>query len=54
MGAGTKASATVQPYLLLHLDIFPDSINNIEDALRLFAAPETLDEYRTTSMGKVF
>lgn len=50
---GTKPSATVQPYLLLHLDIFPEAINNIEDALRLFAAPETLDEYRTTSMGKV-
>lgn len=50
--AGSKDSATVQPFLLLHLDISHDGVANIEDALRLYSMPETLDEYRTTS-GKV-
>ncbi|KAJ4776147.1 Ubiquitin carboxyl-terminal hydrolase 24 [Rhynchospora pubera] len=47
--SGNKASATVQPFLLLHLDIFPDIIHTIEDALRFFSAPETLEGYRTAS-----
>ncbi|KAJ3691663.1 hypothetical protein LUZ61_020827 [Rhynchospora tenuis] len=47
--SGNKASATVQPFLLLHLDIFPDVIHTIEDALRFFSAPETLEGYRTAS-----
>ncbi|KAG9449034.1 hypothetical protein H6P81_008999 [Aristolochia fimbriata] len=48
---GNKASATVQPYMLLHLDIFPEAVHTIEDALRLFSAPETLEGYKT-SAGK--
>ncbi|XP_031101098.1 ubiquitin carboxyl-terminal hydrolase 24-like [Ipomoea triloba] len=49
---GNKASATVQPFLLLHLNICPDPVCTIEDALRLFSAPETLEGYRTSADGK--
>nr|GMD17736.1 ubiquitin carboxyl-terminal hydrolase 24-like [Ipomoea batatas] len=49
---GNKASATVQPFLLLHLNICPDPVCIIEDALRLFSAPETLEGYRTSADGK--
>nr|CAD1833423.1 unnamed protein product [Ananas comosus var. bracteatus] len=45
------SSATVQPFLLLHLDIFPGAVQTIEDALHLFSAPENLEGYRT-SPGK--
>lgn len=50
---GHKASATVQPYLLLHLDIYPEAVCTIEDALKLFSAPETLEGYKTSETGKV-
>lgn len=49
---GNKGSATVQPFLLLHLDISHASVHSVEDALRLFSAPEMLDEYRTSITGK--
>ncbi|TVT98016.1 hypothetical protein EJB05_10715 [Eragrostis curvula] len=46
---GNKASATVQPFLLLHLDIFPDHVQTLDDALRLFSTPESLEGYRTAA-----
>ncbi|KAJ8900285.1 hypothetical protein K2173_024925 [Erythroxylum novogranatense] len=49
---GNKASATVQPYLLLHLDIYPEVVRSIEDALRLFSASEDLEGYHTSNSGK--
>lgn len=50
---GSKASATIQPFLLLHLNICPELVGTIEDALKLFSAPETLEGYRTSAVGKV-
>lgn len=49
---GNKASATIQPFLLLHLNIFPEPVCTIEDALHLFSAPETLEGYRASAAGK--
>ncbi|WJX43669.1 Ubiquitin carboxyl-terminal hydrolase 24 [Trifolium repens] len=45
-------SATEQPCRLLHLDIHPDAVHTIEDALHLFSAPETLEGYRASVTGK--
>lgn len=45
-------SATNQPYRLIHLDIHPDAVHTIEDALHLFSAPETLEGYRASVSGK--
>lgn len=52
-GTGNKASATVQPYLLLHLDIHPEAVGTIENALHLFCAAEDLEGYRASVTGKV-
>lgn len=52
-GTGSTDSATVQPYLLLHLDIHPEAVRTIEDALRLFSTPEDLEGYRASVTGKV-
>ncbi|KAL0007054.1 hypothetical protein SO802_008556 [Lithocarpus litseifolius] len=50
--SGKKPSATVQPYLLLHLDIHPEAVRTIEDALHLFSVPESLEGYRASATGK--
>ncbi|CAM0907220.1 unnamed protein product [Alopecurus aequalis] len=47
--AGNRGSAFVQPFLLLHLDIFPDAVQTVEDALHLFSTPESLEGYRTAA-----
>jgi len=47
--AGNRASAFNQPFLLLHLDIFPDAVQTVEDALHLFSTPESLEGYRTAA-----
>ncbi|KAL4367716.1 hypothetical protein GQ457_05G031620 [Hibiscus cannabinus] len=49
---GNKPSATVQRFLLLHLDIHPEAVHTIEDALRLFSASEYLEGYRASTAGK--
>ncbi|EPS58241.1 ubiquitin carboxyl-terminal hydrolase, partial [Genlisea aurea] len=49
---GSKASATIQPFLLLHINIFPDPICSLEDGLHLFSAQESLDGYRTSASSK--
>ncbi|KAJ7535792.1 hypothetical protein O6H91_12G046100 [Diphasiastrum complanatum] len=50
---GSKASATVQPFLLLHLEIVPEAVHSVEDALKLFAAPESLEGYKSTGKAEV-
>ncbi|KAG6557232.1 hypothetical protein Mapa_001159 [Marchantia paleacea] len=52
---GNKASATVQPFLVLHLDIVPEFVHSVEDALRMFAAPEFVEGYKpaTAKVGEV-
>lgn len=52
-GAGSKASATVQPFTIVPLDISADVVRSVEDALQLFAAPETLDGYRAPNKTEV-
>ncbi|XP_062190060.1 ubiquitin carboxyl-terminal hydrolase 24-like [Phragmites australis] len=47
--AGNKPSATVQPFMLLHLDIFSDVVQTLADALHLFSTPESLEGYRTAA-----
>ncbi|KAL1552976.1 Ubiquitin carboxyl-terminal hydrolase 24 [Salvia divinorum] len=49
---GNKPSATIQPFILLHLNICPESICTIDDALKLFSEPETLEGYRISAAGK--
>lgn len=52
--SGNKASATVQPFMVLHLDIVPEFVHSVEDALRMFAAPESLEGYKPATAKVVF
>ncbi|KAJ0980924.1 hypothetical protein J5N97_009179 [Dioscorea zingiberensis] len=46
---GNPDSVIVQPFLLLHLEIHPETVRTIEDALQLFSASETLEGYKTST-----
>lgn len=39
----------MQPFLVLHLDIVPEVVHSVEDALRFFAAPESLEGYKPST-----
>lgn len=39
----------MQPFLVLHLDILPEPVQSLEDALKFFAAPESLEGYKAAS-----
>ena len=34
---------------MLHLDILPEAVQSLEDALKFFAAPESLEGYKAAS-----
>jgi len=42
---GTKNSATIEPFLSLQLDITPESVHDIEDALENLTVPEIVPDY---------
>ena len=44
-----KVSTTIQPFLLLPLDILPEAVHTIEDALHFFSSPESLEGYRISA-----
>ena len=44
-----KVSTTIQPFLLLPLDILPEAVHTIEDALHFFSSPELLEGYRISA-----
>lgn len=43
----------MQPFTIVPLDIAADVVRSVEDALQLFAAPETLDGYRAPNKTEV-
>ncbi|EAL69791.1 ubiquitin hydrolase B [Dictyostelium discoideum AX4] len=49
---GSKESITVEPFYCLHLDIRPEEINSLEDALKFFMKPEIIEGY-TCSTKKI-
>eukprot|EP00898_Chlorokybus_atmophyticus_P009128 jgi/Chlat1/9216/Chrsp98S08482 len=49
---GAKSSATLQPFTLLQLNILPDEICSVEDALHALAIPENLESYRAGGAGR--
>ncbi|KAJ3381463.1 proteasome regulatory particle subunit [Entophlyctis sp. JEL0112] len=47
---GDKDSVKIEPFMTLQLDIEPDNIVSIEDALQNFAVPETISEYTSETL----
>lgn len=43
----------MQPFTIVQLDISAEAVKSVEDALQQFAAPETLDGYRTKGKTEV-
>ena len=39
---GAPPSATLEPCFLVHLDIHPENVHSITDALTAFTSPETI------------
>ncbi|CAO3587937.1 unnamed protein product [Absidia cylindrospora] len=50
---GAKDSVTVEPYQSLPLDIQPESVHSIEDAIRNMTLPETMHDYMSPSGVRV-
>ncbi|KAK9918617.1 hypothetical protein WJX75_005398 [Coccomyxa subellipsoidea] len=44
--AGAPASATLEPCFVVHLDIHPDAVRSVSDALHAFTSPETISGYK--------
>ncbi|BDA47004.1 probable ubiquitin carboxyl-terminal hydrolase 10 at C-terminar half [Coccomyxa sp. Obi] len=44
--AGAPASATLEPCFVVHLDIQPDAVRSVSDALHAFTSPETIHGYK--------
>lgn len=40
--AGAPASATLEPCFVVHLDIHPETVHSVADALRAFTSAETI------------
>ncbi|CAG8572304.1 993_t:CDS:10 [Paraglomus occultum] len=50
---GSKDSVTLQPFQSLQLDIQPDAVKTVEDALRNLTEPEYIDDYVSPQKGLV-
>ncbi|KAJ3177962.1 hypothetical protein HDU85_005679 [Gaertneriomyces sp. JEL0708] len=50
---GRKDSVTMQPYQALQLDITPDGVHSIEDALSNLTDPEVLEGFTSSKGGKI-
>ncbi|CAO3644989.1 unnamed protein product [Cunninghamella blakesleeana] len=50
---GAKDSVTVEPYQSLPLDIQPDGVHSIEDAIHNLTLPETMHDYMSPSGERV-
>ncbi|EGG17025.1 ubiquitin hydrolase B [Cavenderia fasciculata] len=47
----SKESVTLQPFYCLHLDVRPESVHTLEEALSLFMKEETLEGYTCSTKG---